>query len=70
MEERDPTGACRGAEPDRVFGRGVPEISLGWDLLRPQMSVVDQEVDIVGELHGGLVVLADTSGPVPAKVGQ
>ena len=70
MEERDPAGAGSCAQPDRVLGGRVAEGGLGRDLLRAEVGVVDQEIDVARQLERRVVVFAPAVGPGPSAVGQ
>src|SRR5579862_8007762 len=69
MEERDPPGAGPGREPDRVLGRGVPEGRLRGYLFSGQLSVVNEQVRVAGELDRGLMVGAEPVRPGPEAGG-
>ena len=62
MEERDLTRARHGPRAHRVLGGRMAERPFGLHLLGPEVGVVDQEIDVVGQLEGRLVVLADPTG--------
>src|SRR6202042_442035 len=63
VEERDLARPGHGPQADRVLGGGMAEGRFSLHLLGPEMRVVDEEIDVVGELERRLVVLADPTGP-------
>src|ERR1700691_1717866 len=63
VEERDLARPGHGPQADRVLGGGMAERPFRLDLLGPEMGVVDQESDVVGQPERRLVVFADSAGP-------
>src|ERR1700735_3049798 len=60
VEERDPTCSRSVAQAHGVLGWSRAEGSFGLDLFSSQVSVVDQEIDVLRQLQSGLVVLTQT----------
>ena len=55
---------------DRVFGGRMAERPFGFHLLGPEVGVVNQEIDVVGQPEGASWYSPMPPGPGPSAVGQ